>query len=248
MFLTLTLGRSLLRFWPIRRPFAARPGGLHVGAGVLPMLFSDEPAPPLPAAIAGDLPDLGGAGTPPGAEGAFEALMRAANRGDEGAYALLLSRLIPVLRGMVQRHAPGLGPETREDVVQVTLLTLHLKRQSWREDLPLLPWVHAIARHKAIDALRARGARGGTQRHVPIDDLADLLADPDAADPARRHDIDKMLGAIDPRAAEIVRGIGILGESAAEIGARLNMTEGAVRVALHRALRSLDVQRKRMIE
>ena len=40
----------------------------------------------------------------------------------------------------------------------------------------------------------------------------------------------------------------IRGESAAEAGARLNMTEGAVRVALHRALRAIDAKRKRLLE
>ena len=242
MFLNPTFGRAVHWLWPWWRLGPAQADPTRALASV----YDEDDGGASPAAEDG--PDLAEAGTPSGGDGALEALMRAANRGDEGAYAILLARLIPVLRAMVQRHAPSMGPEAREDVVQVTLLTLHLKRQSWREDLPLLPWMNAIARHKAIDAHRARIARGGARRHVPIDDLADQLADPEAEDPARRHDIDKVLGAIDPRAAEIVRGVGILGESAAEIGARLNMTEGAVRVALHRALRALDVQRKRMIE
>lgn len=212
------------------------------------MMLSDNGAGSLPAGATSGAAVIGDAGPNDGKEGVLEALMRRANRGDEAAYALLLAKIMPILRAIVHHQAPTLGPEAREDVVQVTLIALHLKRQSWREDLPLLPWMNAIARHKAIDAHRARIARGGARRHVPIDDLADQLADPEAEDPARRHDIDKVLGAIDPRAAEIVRGVGILGESAAEIGARLNMSEGAVRVALHRALRALDVQRKRMIE
>lgn len=208
------------------------------------MMLSDNGAGSLPAGATSGAAVIGDAGPNDGKEGVLEALMRRANRGDEAAYALLLAKIMPILRAIVHHQAPTLGPEAREDVVQVTLIALHLKRQSWREDLPLLPWLHAIARHKAIDAIRSRGSR----RHIPIEDVADVLPDPGAADPARIYDIDKVLGVIDPRAAEIVRAIGIRGESAAEAGARLNMTEGAVRVALHRALRAIDAKRKRLLE
>ena len=43
--------------------------------------------------------------------------------------------------------------------------------------------------------------------------------------------MEKLLGALDPRAADIVRGFGLRGETTADTAARLGMTEGAVRVA-----------------
>jgi RNA polymerase sigma-70 factor (ECF subfamily) len=58
----------------------------------------------------------------------------------------------------------------------------------------------------------------------------------------------RMIARLDPRSAEIVRAIGIDGETAAEAGRRLEMTEGAVRVALHRALRRLSEMRERFVE
>jgi RNA polymerase sigma-70 factor (ECF subfamily) len=48
-----------------------------------------------------------------------------------------------------------------------------------------------------------------------------------------------MLAQIDHRSATIVRAIGIDGERATDVGARLSMSEGAVRVAFHRAVRKL---------
>ena len=56
--------------------------------------------------------------------------------------------------------------------MQETLLAVHLKRQTWDERQPLLPWVRAIAQNKLIDNLRRRGRRV----HVPIDDVSDALA------------------------------------------------------------------------
>ena len=61
-----------------------------------------------------------------------------------------------------------LSPEDVDDVVQETLLAVHLKRHTWDQSKPLLPWVRAVARNKLIDNLRRRGR--GT--HLPIDDVS----------------------------------------------------------------------------
>lgn len=170
--------------------------------------------------------------------------MRAANRGDAAAYRQVLTAITPLLRRVVRARGAALGPEGCEDVLQDVLLAIHAKRHTWREDAPLRPWLYAIARHKVIDAFRARG------RHVElsIDAFAEGLAAQDGPDPTAGRDMEKVLSKLEPRAAEIVRGFGLHGETTAQTAARLNMTEGAVRVALHRALKSLARLRERMIE
>jgi RNA polymerase sigma factor (sigma-70 family) len=165
----------------------------------------------------------------------WDDLMRAANRGDHAAYARVLAQLAPVLRGLVRARGSGLGPEGCEDVVQEVLLAIHLKRHTWDEGQPLRPWLWAVARHKIVDAYRARG----TRLHLPVEDFADSLPAEAAPDPTAARDTDRLLARIEPRAAEIVRAVSLEGLSAAETGARLGMTEGAVRVSLHRALRAL---------
>jgi RNA polymerase sigma factor (sigma-70 family) len=174
----------------------------------------------------------------------WEDLMRAANRGDALAYRHLLQAITPVLRRVVQARGAGLGQDGCEDVLQDVLLAIHTKRHTWAEDAPLRPWLYAIARHKVVDAFRVRGRRV----EVSIDDFADGLAAPRGPDPMEGRDMEKLLGALEPRAAEIVRGFGLHGETTAETAARLDMTEGAVRVALHRALRTIARLRERMIE
>lgn len=165
----------------------------------------------------------------------WSVLLRAANAGDARAYGRFLQQVTPVLRGIVRARGAALGPETCEDVVQEVLLAIHTKRQSWREDAPVAPWLYAIARHKVVDAFRARGQR----IWLPIEDFAGHLPAEPEGDPTARHDVDRLIGRLDPRAAGIVRAVGIEGESMAETGARLGLSEGAVRVALHRALRRL---------
>lgn len=170
--------------------------------------------------------------------------MRAANWGDGRAYARLLTEVTPVVRGIARARGAALGADGCEDVVQDVLLTLHLKRQSWREDAPLRPWLYAITRNKVIDAFRARGQRVT----LPVEDLAEVLAAPEGPDPLEARDMERVIGRLDPRSAEILRAIGIAGDSTAEVGARLGLSEGAVRVALHRAFKALKRLRERMIE
>ena len=163
--------------------------------------------------------------------------MRAAVRGDTGAYHRLLQELAPVLRGLASRGFARrrFGSEDVEDVVQETLLALHLKRHTWDERQPFSPWVHAIARNKLIDNLRRRGR----QVHLDIDDIGDLLAGDVPAVELNSIDAHHLIGRLSGRKREIVVAISINGASAREVAQRLGMTEGAVRVALHRALRSL---------
>jgi RNA polymerase sigma-70 factor (ECF subfamily) len=164
-------------------------------------------------------------------------LMRLARRGDDEAYRLLLGRVAAWLRAVARRGLvrAGRSVEDSEDIVQETLLAVHLKRDSWDESQPLEPWLHAIARHKLIDHLRRRGVRD----HVDIEDHAATLAAPPAGEVGASTDAIRMLASLPERQRRIVEAISIEGMSAREVGGRLGMSEGAVRVALHRALRAL---------
>jgi RNA polymerase sigma-70 factor (ECF subfamily) len=164
-------------------------------------------------------------------------LMRASNAGDAAAYRVLLAGIAPVLRGVVQRGLTraGLGTSDAEDIVQETLLAIHLKRHTWREDEPLMPWIRAIARNKLVDALRRRGRN----TNVPIDDFTDTLAAPEQERRLSPMETDKVLGMINGRSHEVVKAIAVEGLSTREAAERLGLTVGAVRVALHRGLTSL---------
>lgn len=164
-------------------------------------------------------------------------LMRAGNRGDAQAYRRLLEDLAPILRGLVNRGFSRyrLGSEEVEDVVQETLLAVHLKRQTWDERQPLLPWVRAIAQNKLVDNLRRRGAR----LHVPIDDFSEALTVDEQPAAINNLDAKRMLAHLSGRHRDVVQAMSIEGASAREVADRMGMTEGAVRVTLHRALKSL---------
>lgn len=170
-------------------------------------------------------------------------LMQAANRGDAAAYRRLLDRLAPWLRGIVRRSLAQMnrGPEEAEDIVQETLIAIHLKRQTWDERQPLEPWARAIAHHKLVDALRRRGMR----EHVDIDDVAEVLGTPAPQEEAAGGDLARLLATLGERQRRVVEAIAIEGRSAREVAVELGASEVAVRVALHRALKALAAAYRR---
>jgi RNA polymerase sigma-70 factor (ECF subfamily) len=165
--------------------------------------------------------------------------MRAGIAGDAAAYRRLLEALALYLRMVLRGSAAAsaLVAADIEDVVQETLLAVHLKRQTWKTSEPLTPWLRAIARNKMIDFLRKRG-RGG-QVQLPIDDVLETLAAPEAEPQLTPQEVDKTLKIINGRQREVVRAIAVEGLSTAEAAARFSMNEGAVRVALHRGLTAI---------
>jgi RNA polymerase sigma-70 factor (ECF subfamily) len=170
-------------------------------------------------------------------EAEWAGLMRAAIAGDGAAYRRLLEALAPVLRAAARRGLARAGQaETdSEDVVQETLLAIHLKRHTWDSSRPLGPWIHAIVRNKLIDHLRRRGGRVD----VPIDGLEDLLPAENDAPPVEVRDVAPYLQALPRRQRDVVACILQQEISIRETATRLNMSEGAVRVALHRGLAAL---------
>jgi RNA polymerase sigma-70 factor (ECF subfamily) len=163
--------------------------------------------------------------------------MRAAIAGDEAAYRKLLSDLSRILRGVVRRGFAGVGVarDDVEDVVQDVLLAVHLKRHTWDQSMPLLPWVLAIARNKMIDDLRRRGRRP----EVPVDLTQFDFEGEDQQAAIDANDLARVLTRLSDKNRDIVRSISIDGHSARDVAERLGMTEVAVRVALHRSLKAL---------
>lgn len=160
-------------------------------------------------------------------------LMRAANRGDAPAYHALLRELTPFVRRVVARRRRELGAVDVEDVVQDTLLALHANRHTWDEARSLLPWVRAIARNKIADAIRRN-----RPAIVPIDEFADqLMTVPDGE--WGSGDLTRLMACLKARQRAIVSAISLEGLTARQAGARLGMSEGAIRVAFHRSMHTL---------
>lgn len=172
-----------------------------------------------------------------GREDEWTDLMKAANAGDAAAYHRLLKAVTPVLRAVVRRGLARAGQsvDQSEDIVQDVLFAVHLKRHTWDANAPFAPWLFAIARNKLIDALRRRGRRV----FVNIDDFAETLPGPPAEEGLPASEVATHLKTLPPRQRDVLQSIAVDSASIKETAEKLSMTEGAVRVALHRGLSSL---------
>jgi len=167
-------------------------------------------------------------------------LMRQALAGDGAAYHRLLKTVTPVLRAAARRGLARAGQpiDQSEDIVQDILLAVHLKRHTWNVDAPFAPWLFAIARNKLIDALRRRGRR----IFVNVDDFAETLADQPAAETASPTEVTAQLQSLPARQREVLQAIAVDSSSIKDTAAKFSMSEGAVRVALHRGLAALTAR------
>ncbi|WP_026621699.1 RNA polymerase sigma-70 factor, ECF subfamily [Ensifer sp. WSM1721] len=165
-------------------------------------------------------------------DGDLARLFRSALGGDEKAYGDFLNDAAALVRVWARRRAyPDLDPE---DIVQETLLAVHLKRHTWRNDGPVKPWLYAIARHKLVDALR----RHGRHTRVELGEVEEELASAEA-ETARDWEIGRALEVLTPGQRSVVRAISVEGRTIAEAARSLGMNETAVRVALHRGLAAI---------
>lgn len=174
------------------------------------------------------------------AEDEWTSLMRLAISGDGAAYHRLLKAVTPVLRAGARRGLARAGQpvDQSEDVVQEILLAVHLKRHTWDANAAFAPWLFAIARNKLIDALRRRGRRV----FVNIDDFAETIPDEPATETASASEIAAQLQTLPPRQRDVLQSIAVESASIRDTAARFAMSEGAVRVALHRGLASLTAK------
>ena len=156
--------------------------------------------------------------------------------GDASAYHGFLKALSAHLRAYFRKRLFQ-RPDDIEDLVQETLLAVHNQRHTYQTDQPLTAWVHAIARYKLVDLLRAR--RSSEAFTEPLDDELEVFAasDTDAAD--ARRDLDKLLAELPEHHRLPIMHIKLEGLSVAEAAQRTGMSESAIKVGVHRGLKAL---------
>jgi RNA polymerase sigma-70 factor, ECF subfamily len=168
---------------------------------------------------------------------AFGVTLARAQGGDETAFACLFRDVQPALL----RYLRVITPEA-EDVASDTWLQVVRGLAGFRGgEEAFRAWLFTIARHRAVDAGRARFRRSD----VPMDGLAaaDQQTSPDAAEAALEalstRDVLALIAALPRDHAEIIMLRVVAGLEAADVARIVGKTPGAVRVTAHRALRRL---------
>ena len=158
--------------------------------------------------------------------------------GDSVAYATLLRRLNGHLRAYyLRRLGPGRAADA-EDLLQETLIAMHARKSTYDTSRPFTAWVQAIARYKLVDHYRRTKRRA----EEPLEDT-DLMFSLQEANAAEAQiDIEQLLQRLPEKTRRLIRDVKIEGLSTAEAAVRHNISESAVKVSVHRGLKSLGAK------
>jgi len=161
-------------------------------------------------------------------------LMGSAQGGNEADYRQLLVELSAAIKYYLLNR---IGPQHFvDDCVQESLIAVHQARHSYDTRHLFRRWLFAIVRHKAIDSLR----RQRSQRHLAREQEHIIEG---VHNSTRELDNDitqgrlmKCLSAQHREALTLTKFVGL---SNAEAAKQLHISEGAVKVRVHRAIGNL---------
>jgi RNA polymerase sigma factor (sigma-70 family) len=166
-------------------------------------------------------------------------MMRAAQSGDVAAYASLLRELTPLLRARIQRQLRVLKPEDVEDLVQDILLSLHAVRATYDPQRPFLPWLFGITHNRVADGARRYARRA-------LHEVASEQWPVTFSGEATNRDEDfgtqalaQAIRTLPPGQREVIEMLKLRELSLKEAAAESGMSTGALKVAVHRAIKAL---------
>ena len=159
-----------------------------------------------------------------------------AQAGDEVAYRQALTLVADRLRGYFARRLVGFSHDM-EDLVQETLLALHLQRGTYDPNVPVTAWLHGIARHKLVDLWRRRGR--SERLFESFDDLPEALHPVTHDEVATQHDLASLLEALPAAQRQAILDTKLEGLSVSDAARREGVSESAVKINVHRGLKRL---------
>lgn len=162
---------------------------------------------------------------------------------DAEAYQRFLKQLSAHLRAFLRRRLAQ-RPDEVEDLVQETLLAIHNQRHTYRPEMPVTAWAHAIARYKLIDWLRAHRVKEAL--NDPLDDASELFASSDSEAALAKRDLSQLLQTLPDRQRLPIVHVKLEGLSVVETAQLTGMSESAVKVGVHRGLKALAAKIRNM--
>jgi len=154
--------------------------------------------------------------------------------GDVTAYRSFLEQLTDLLKSYFRKRF-GDSSEV-DDLIQEAMLAIHHRRHTFSNQVPITAWIHAIARYKCADWLREK------KRHAllfePLGEIDAPAADPIAAWQAK-WDIRRLLATLPAKQRQAIEYVKLYGFSVAEAAIAMGMTEGAIKISVHRGLKAM---------
>ena len=174
----------------------------------------------------------------PETAGGWAALMARAQNGDQVAYRQLLTEITPYVRAIASRYHRM--REDVEDAVQDVLLSVHAIRHSYDPGRPFGPWLATIANRRALDRLRKRLRSAGRETALgpEHETFATAPANSEVAG-LEAEELARALERLPPGQRQALELLKLKEMSLKEASAATGLSITALKVATHRALKSL---------
>ncbi len=168
-------------------------------------------------------------------------LMAAAQEGESESYNILLKEITVALRKYLRSRIDAAS--SVEDVLQEALFSIHKARHTFDPNKLFGPWMYAIARYRLIDYYRQRSRM--IEREVDDEQILENIASPgDVYEKYHAGDsINKALAELPDKQRKIIELLKFHGLTVKEAALEIGISEGALKVAAHRAYKFL---RKRL--
>lgn len=164
--------------------------------------------------------------------------MGQAQKGDEQAYNLLLTEISQAITAYLRARFGS--EEIVEDCVQECLIAIHNARHTYNTKRLFRPWLFALVRHKAIDMLRKNNNYKSMLERSYISGNTDSYT-------MQEMEHGSIFAALKPAHREALTLTKIIGLSIAEAANQLEISESALKVRVHRAIKAtrkiLDAER-----
>lgn len=157
--------------------------------------------------------------------------------GDSQSYEMALTLIAKRLRGYFARRLQAMPAEV-EDLVQETLMAIHLKRATYDSSYSVTGWALAIGKYKLFDFWRRHERT--TRLHDDLDDVDvnELVAQ--QPEPGTPHDLDVLLHKLPPAQRTAIELTKLHGMTAAQAAQISGMSISAIKVNVHRGMKRLS--------
>ncbi|MBN9069287.1 MAG: sigma-70 family RNA polymerase sigma factor [Rhizobiales bacterium] len=164
-------------------------------------------------------------------------LMARAQDGDAKAYLRLLEEMTPYLRLLASRRL--YDRQDIEDAIQDVLLTVHAIRHTYDPARPFGPWLVTIASRRFVDRLRRQSRQKAREAPLTLEHETFVEHRANIEESLERRELEGAIENLPPRQQEAIRLLKLKEMSLKEAAKTSGMSVVSLKVATHRALKSL---------
>ena len=165
----------------------------------------------------------------------WDDLVARAQKGDKEAYRSLLTLVVPYIRKII---APGLANTAwQDDLLQDILLGIHKSLPRYMPGQPFKPWLNAIIRYRRAEFLTQYYSSHG-HKHDSLEDVEEQEIE-QSNWIHELEDLERLLAHLPEQQQELFRLVRVEGYSIKDVATRMNMSESAVKVSVHRSATKL---------